>query len=720
MAAYPSSKLKPSDRNQLIVHQALHGYSGGHRLLESSCSFSAAAERQIDVLSDLSGSTPPSGFEEYLTIYPVAGMQVMALAKTWLAKEMPRPGCVWTHTLLLDFSTVRSAGQLASFTQYFVRPTKKKAYDVYANPLSGPSLAAQRDFLANSGESPSFAHALVQSWYTAGERKPLVISAESSRTFECVLLSLWEQQIPSSRTCVSISTGSISDRKIGGRSFDIQVVPRQNAREVLRQCRGVNLEEVGRLPLDAGNSWSPAGGEILSRDLNHPSQELRDYLRTITDPEVRPADIPIFAEAFSVWFGPSPLAERITRIWSLIGTTFPQRDQAASLKAAFFGNSTGLLEGEGERLMLQTLLLPEKTTAFLDFSTLRVTERCAALAAADTSAATLLLEAVSRSHRPSEIAIQCFNALLDAAPERVLLGFLEHNRPLLRDILARRPELIRDPTLWALFDDNRHEVVAAVAASPKFSPLLAESLLSYLTRSEGSHLAETFVARCSEANLAIFLPIALKSQDVPVEIFERFLRRRMETVYAVCATQPVLPGAFLLAASRVISPSWGGNSQFPFSAWAASLRKGHDLHHEDKIRMCAFSVAMALSWRAPETIDFLRYCFLPVYLEAKADRIGYQSWALVEPLVPSLWGWGNWDKCEKMRRAILEKITQGIWPPAILLLIASDVETLSAFIKTAGEQGYQRIFPALLHSMDQAASAMSAEDRSAIQRELSI
>lgn len=720
MASHLSPKLEPSDHNRLIVHQVLHGYSGGHRLLESSCSLSSAAERQIDLLSDLSGSTPPAGFEEYLTIYPVAGMQVMALAKTWLAKEMPRPGCVWTHTLLLDIPTVRSVGQLAYFTQYFVRPTKKRGYDAYAAPLSVSSFTAQRDYFSDPGELPSFAHTLIQSWYAAGERKPLVISAESSRTFECVLLSLWEQQIPASRIGVSISTGSMADRKIGGRSFDIQVVPRQNAREVLRQCRGVNLQEVGRLPLDGGKSWSPAGGEILARDLRQPSQELRDYLRTITDPEVRPADIPVHAEAFSVWFGPGPLCERIARIWSLIGTAFPQKNQATSLKAAFFGNSTGLLVGEGERLMLQTLLLPEEPTAFLDYSALRVPERCAALAAADVSAATLLLEVVSRSHRPSETAIQCFNALLDAVPERALSAFLEHNRPLLRDILARRPELIRDPMLWVRFNDNRHEVVAAVAVAPKFSSVLAESILDMLSRSEGSYLAETFIDRCSEANLAIFLRVALESSKVSAEIFERLLRRRMEAVFTVCVSQPALPAAFLVAASHVVSPGWEGNSRFPFSAWAASLRKDFGLRHEDKVRMCAFSVAMAFSWRAPETIDFLRYCFLPVYHEAKANRIEYQSWALLEPLVPSLWGWGNWDKCEKMRRAILKKITQGIWPPAILLQIASDVETLSAFIKTAGEQGYQRIFPALLHSLDQAAFVMSAQDRSAIQRELSI
>lgn len=134
--------------------------------------------------------------------------------------------------------------------------------------------------------------------------------------------------------------------------------------------------------------------------------------------------------------------------------------------------------------------------------------------------------------------------------------------------------------------------------------------------------------------------------------------------------------------------------------------------------MGAFSVAMALAWKVPESIEFLRSCFSSAYLEAKADRLDYQSWALLEPHVPSLWGWSNWDKCERLRRAILERIMQGVWPPAVLLQIAGDTETILAFIKTAADRGYQRIFPALLQSIDAASLMWSDQERLAVRREL--
>src|SRR5262249_10651964 len=88
------------------VDQALHGYEDGHRLLAGSRPLPRDAERTMLVLSDLSGSGSIDGFESYLTGYALPSAGAYALARTWVALEMPRPGCVWTHTLLLDLDVL--------------------------------------------------------------------------------------------------------------------------------------------------------------------------------------------------------------------------------------------------------------------------------------------------------------------------------------------------------------------------------------------------------------------------------------------------------------------------------------------------------------------------------------------------------------------------------------------------------------------------------------
>ena len=65
------------------IHQAIHGYRDGHRLLSSSTPLPPDASRTMLVLSDMSGSSMQPGFDEYLTAYQLPGTELFVLAKTW-------------------------------------------------------------------------------------------------------------------------------------------------------------------------------------------------------------------------------------------------------------------------------------------------------------------------------------------------------------------------------------------------------------------------------------------------------------------------------------------------------------------------------------------------------------------------------------------------------------------------------------------------------------
>ena len=65
----------------LTIHQAIHGYRDGHRLLSSSVSLSAESARAMLILSDMSGPAMQPGFDEYLTGYPLPGNEFFVFAK---------------------------------------------------------------------------------------------------------------------------------------------------------------------------------------------------------------------------------------------------------------------------------------------------------------------------------------------------------------------------------------------------------------------------------------------------------------------------------------------------------------------------------------------------------------------------------------------------------------------------------------------------------------
>lgn len=118
------STIEPEN---LFLHQMLHGYADGHRLLESSIPVPDDQARLILRMSDLSGSNLSKGFEEYITGYPLSSLQAYALAKTWYAPEMPRPGCVWTHTIVIPALVMAQIPSLDALRPIFRRPGKQVA-----------------------------------------------------------------------------------------------------------------------------------------------------------------------------------------------------------------------------------------------------------------------------------------------------------------------------------------------------------------------------------------------------------------------------------------------------------------------------------------------------------------------------------------------------------------------------------------------------------------
>ena len=104
------------------LHQALHGYAEGHRQLAASVALKQRDVKTMLVLSDLSGPGAQIDEAGYLTGYPLTDSKKYALARTWAAAEMRRPGCVWTHTLLIDFADLATLADTAELLALFRRP----------------------------------------------------------------------------------------------------------------------------------------------------------------------------------------------------------------------------------------------------------------------------------------------------------------------------------------------------------------------------------------------------------------------------------------------------------------------------------------------------------------------------------------------------------------------------------------------------------------------
>ncbi len=105
------------------IQQVLHGYNQGHNRISSSLRLSSIDEDRMKILSDWSEYN--GGIDDdtsYITTYPLSQDNLYVVAKTWYANEMSRPGCVWTHSLILDLENMDEDFDFRSLLDYFHRP----------------------------------------------------------------------------------------------------------------------------------------------------------------------------------------------------------------------------------------------------------------------------------------------------------------------------------------------------------------------------------------------------------------------------------------------------------------------------------------------------------------------------------------------------------------------------------------------------------------------
>ena len=203
---------------EIIVHQALHGYSEGHRQFACSAELTPNDARLVLVMSDASGSGVTAEGISYLTGYPLPESGLYALARTWPATEMPRPGCVWTHTLFIEFADLATLDSPSQLAALFKAPSIETAR-VYGGDLHFTNAPAGGWALTLS-QLPVFER-LATALYERPHDQVWARRATDAQVDE-VVLRLWDLQWPRLRRSFRFCTLTTRDRSQEGALFDLQ------------------------------------------------------------------------------------------------------------------------------------------------------------------------------------------------------------------------------------------------------------------------------------------------------------------------------------------------------------------------------------------------------------------------------------------------------------------------------------------------------------------
>jgi hypothetical protein len=602
------------------LHQALHGYADGHTLLASSMQMKPRDARTMLVLSDISGSGTRIDDAGYLTGYPLAETGVYALARTWAAPEMPRPGCVWTHTLLIDFSDLATLASLTPLLSQFRRPDRT-IQSSYGAVLSFSNEAAP------SGLGPDnvrWARSLIGAIYGAPTARIIARAPQNPET-ERTLFAIWEQQWPRLRRAFRFSTLSGADRSNEAGAFDLQLIPPDDR---TGKSRFPDAVEAGLAPA------LPWVDDALG-DLAQPnSKGLRSFFHRVG------GDTASGREAFASLCLLNRALSKAGNIDDAIKVL--ENDLAKTpLKAARSLVVNAAIANLAEqsdnvfRFALRHLDLADR--ANLDENERQIG------AAVATRAPDALAEMLSGDDLSARIALAGLSALTPGD----LVQVVRVQPDTLRRALELRPNIICECSFWAA-GLSLDEAIATLAVDHDLARGAVEAMIAAGRTDLAIPATSAFGAEC------IFSALASTPNDAKSEAWISAASRDTAGVAAYLGGSSSATFRILVAIARASAPDSLPARQTD-DPWVKAVEHADgSVAETDQVYLRAYLLSRALGWRSSMSAELAQLSFDSVYAAASSNRMADDAWAMLDQRLPWPAFWSSRDQCSRLRSGVVD------------------------------------------------------------------
>ena len=666
------------------LDQALHGYAEGHRELASSTKLKPRDAKTMLVLSDVSG--PGTRIEEsgYLTGYPLPDAGLYAVARTWAAPEMARPGCVWTHTLLIDFADLARLESLTDLLDAFRRPEPNR----YADYEKALSLDCTAEAPCVGASEESKARQIMAALYS--RPKARIIATGGGDSDEVLVTTLWSQQWPRLRRSFRFCTLAGADRSTEAAAFDLQMLPPGNQALRTRFSKAV----------DADNVVASAGWlDSAVTDLVQPRPDgLRSFLRRIGGDVDggRAAFAPLcrlhqLIERFRA--EPDAVTEAIGLLQDELGSA--QARAARAIVASAAAAAADSLDDSGLDYLLAHLDLIEP----------------ARLRARDVALGRTILHRrpgafASLIGRDGPIGAMATHTIASAAPAELTMGI--HAAPSLGGpVLKERPELAAEPALWsrelgvdeAAFDILRRGLTDRTA------------IVGAMMKAGRTDLTRHAIAETGPLEVLRAADTVSRAECLPQDLDE-WLRAAAHpsTVAELLARPEPLSRAMLALIARSIAPDDTPND-YGEDPWLSAMRRAEGgLSGPAETFLRAFLLARGLGWRSRNSAELVQFGFEHTYIAAAQGHLSESSWRWLDHRLPWSMLWLEWDRCQRLRAGVANLFVERELSPRIFGNLGKDGSLFAALAEQAartskGRSYLKHVRRALKESSDPSASA---------------
>jgi len=632
-------------------HQALFGYDAGHNLLASSLSMPLEAKHMLSVATDLSGSPPMEGFDISYTGLPLSGTDYYAFFCTWLAPEMPRPGCVWSHVLLIQLADFAELKALGGIRQLFKRPTSLD-WNLYETPIT----FYPKD-ISVPPISESAAVELLAALYISSERS-VVLIANSSSQFDNLVFEVWSQQWPRLRRNFRFSTGSFADRGRIGPLFDLQITSGMHRRIWQNDSKHLLLEgswiSSSTTP-KAMSVWMPSAvNDLIFPNLENfrsflfdngaDFEELRGLFKKLAS-----AYVGIYANANNDW------AAKL--FW--VAEVFPEPKQAIRLKEHLLEGDQSFNSEEDLKRITEVIsfLLSNKESRAFEKVSFNVSMAASFLWDKQREKVLLLLAKIVR--KPKTTLSNSFaTAVSNAVKPEELKPISEHYPELVPILVSHRPSLAFGVEVWRLPEEAQWQITEVLNKLPLDSQSWGQIMAAKFVTATTVAVRESVDKAGTYAILGIHIWLSSKGANeyLPSQIWREALATPV--VDYLQSENSISPESLALCAwiiapntIREILNSTRNDVQILAQQPLSNLPK--------PLRLPTAFLLVTLGLRAcgPAGIILIRRGYFEVY-EALATstemrlNFPWESWILLSSELPQPGTFRDWDRCKRLRKAV--------------------------------------------------------------------
>lgn len=629
----------------MIIEQTLYGYNKGHGLLASSFPVRPNNDSSLmSVLSDWTGFRNELGEDSYMTFYPLSNGEKYAFAKTWYAHEMERPGCVWTHTLIVDLKDMDRNFDFRVLDDYFRRP-QKDDYESYQHKIEIDNFETRNsNVVFNMFDDTSL---LVLYLLLLCNNKNLFIYMDKAqRAYQALCFYLLQYLPLDMLKWISLSTGSASRRKLGSEDFSIQFT------DNITNISLSNAPWKGKIAKENFTIGLLYIFEQSKRENDTFPSLIRLFKEDIKDEKEK-----LFAFAMLMKELDTALNEKVGRneyakVLSLLEEYFPKQDEGIRLKSNFLSEKISSLYGNEEDYLFQIASL--KSDTFLHPLLTHFAQRLILLDKNSHNDFVGLVDKIAKIEHPNETACKALLYAIDHMDEEELLSLTNHNWEHILPLLNNNDSFF-ESGIWLRLPAKQFNEIFLLYYSHSLDFFKHwDELLKKVLASETLTEEKISLQLVMNANDAVKI-IFDSANSSQLSVISPFLllscMQKKQDIFYWLGKQKIINERVENFIIHQIDPTAIYVKETQSCSWRALLEADNGAKSID---FYMYLYILAHNWKDAQSVEMLKHSFYHIYQELSKSKLSIKNWDRLSMVTPNRYFIAKWDKCKILSRGLVD------------------------------------------------------------------